>query len=158
MDRRPIPGYEGYTASEDGKIYGKKGQEIGSYDKSEGYTRIDLQTDLGRLQTKRHILIARTFLGPRPEGLQIDHIDRNRQNDQVENLRYVTRSENTLNKGFNKNSKTRVKGLCCHLEQYWKCSLMVNGISHLKYFPLDQRIEAEEWLTSKREEIGIPAA
>ena len=44
-----------------------------------------------------HVLVAKCFIGERPEGLEIDHIDRNRLNNIVENLRYVSRSENMRN-------------------------------------------------------------
>jgi len=37
------------------------------------------------------------FVGPRPEGLVIDHIDRDRLNNIVSNLRYVTQKENMFN-------------------------------------------------------------
>ena len=158
MERTPIPGYEKYSASPDGKVYGLKGQEIGRYDKNDGYTCIDLWTELGRIKTRKHNLIARTFLGPRPEGMYIDHIDRNRQNDSIENLRYVTNSENQLNKGCNKNSKTGVKGLSLHSRgKRWNCCIIVRGITYTKYFNIDKRLDAEEWLTSKRGELGVPA-
>jgi hypothetical protein len=45
-----------------------------------------------------HVLVALHFIGPPPEGkTQIDHIDRNRGNNEVTNLRHVSRSENALN-------------------------------------------------------------
>lgn len=48
---------------------------------------------MSRLQRK----IGYFFIGPRPEGLVIDHIDGNHLNNRVDNLRYVTRSENVNN-------------------------------------------------------------
>ena len=42
-------------------------------------------------------LVACNFLGPRPEGLFTDHIDRNVLNSRLDNLRYVTPSENSRN-------------------------------------------------------------
>lgn len=44
-----------------------------------------------------HHLVAEQFIGSRPEGLVIDHIDRNALNNRVENLRYVTQQENSRN-------------------------------------------------------------
>lgn len=41
-----------------------------------------------------HSLVAECFIGPRPEGLQIDHIDGNRANNHKDNLEYVTPKEN----------------------------------------------------------------
>ena len=41
-----------------------------------------------------HHLVAAAFLGPRPEGKEINHRDRDRWNACVQNLEYVTASEN----------------------------------------------------------------
>ena len=41
-----------------------------------------------------HTLVAETFLGLRPEGMVIDHIDGNKDNNALSNLRYTTVSEN----------------------------------------------------------------
>lgn len=47
-------------------------------------------------------LVANTFLGKQPfEKAQVDHIDRNRRNNAVENLRWVSNSENCRNKTNN---------------------------------------------------------
>ena len=43
-------------------------------------------------------LVAKCFIGERPEGYDIDHIDRNPLNNNVSNLRYVTHKENCFNK------------------------------------------------------------
>lgn len=48
-----------------------------------------------------HIIVAACWLGPRPEGLQIDHINQNRHDNQPTNLRYVTPSENRRNRHDN---------------------------------------------------------
>jgi hypothetical protein len=44
-----------------------------------------------------HQLVAEYFIGPRPENLDIDHIDRNKLNNKLENLRYVSHLENMRN-------------------------------------------------------------
>lgn len=46
---------------------------------------------------KAHSLVAECWLGERPEGYVIDHIDRDKHNNHYSNLRYVTRRENALN-------------------------------------------------------------
>lgn len=45
-----------------------------------------------------HKVVAISWLGPRPEGLQIDHINRNKRDNRPANLRYVTRLENNRNR------------------------------------------------------------
>ena len=48
-----------------------------------------------------HILVAKTYLGPKPgPDYQVDHINRVRTDNRVENLRWVTRAENCENRIF----------------------------------------------------------
>ncbi len=42
-------------------------------------------------------MVAKVFLGERPEGKVIDHIDRNPLNNNVSNLRYISQIENMRN-------------------------------------------------------------
>ena len=57
------------------------------------------QTNRGgkRKNTLFHHMVAHCFIGERPEGLVIDHIDRNSLNNNVNNLRYITQLENCRN-------------------------------------------------------------
>ena len=41
-----------------------------------------------------HKLVALTWLGPRPEGMEIDHLNGNKLDWSVDNLEYVTPAEN----------------------------------------------------------------
>jgi len=43
-------------------------------------------------------LVWEAFNGKIPAGLEIDHIDRDKHNNTLSNLRLVTHSENCLNK------------------------------------------------------------
>jgi len=45
-----------------------------------------------------HNLVAECWLGDKPEGYVIDHIDRNSRNNHYSNLRYCTISENMKNR------------------------------------------------------------
>lgn len=49
--------------------------------------------------TNVHVIVARCFIGIRPNGYQINHIDGNRLNNNVLNLEYCTASEN-INHAF----------------------------------------------------------
>lgn len=62
-----------------------------------GHLWLNLSTPTGtRQQTSVHQLVARAFIGPVPEGMEVRHLDGDPTNNDVRNLRYGTRSENTL--------------------------------------------------------------
>ncbi|CAL6044636.1 Conserved_hypothetical protein [Hexamita inflata] len=75
-----------------------------------GYFMVYLKNESGGAQFYVHKLVANAFLGMCPTGFEIDHIDRTRQNNCLENLRYVSRSDNLKN-------KTIYKG---HLAEYFQ--------------------------------------
>lgn len=69
----------------------------GSILKTGGYRYIQLTRCCKRFNFPIHHLVAKCFIGERPVGLVIDHIDRNPVNNNVSNLRYITQLENTHN-------------------------------------------------------------
>ena len=101
---RPIPSTLGYyEASDRGKIRRVKpcmnypfGYVLNSSPNRDGYPQVSLSIE-GRQRTARvHQLVAEAFLGPRPDGYQVNHIDGKRANNSASNLEYVTPSENAL--------------------------------------------------------------
>jgi hypothetical protein len=64
-----------------------------------GYMDILLRKDLERTQRSKHYtvhtLVAEAFLGFRPAGMQVDHVDHDRTNNNVDNLRWLTQKENS---------------------------------------------------------------
>jgi len=62
-----------------------------------GYKYFQINRDKKRKNYLIHHLVAEYFIGIRPDNLVIDHIDRNKLNNNVENLRYITQLENVRN-------------------------------------------------------------
>ena len=63
-----------------------------------GYPVVNLYTQ-GRLKKRYvHSLVAESFIGERPEGMEVCHYDGSKTNNHVDNLRYGTPSENELDK------------------------------------------------------------
>jgi len=86
-----IPGFEGsYQASNHGRIRSLKVLKL-PLSSGTGYPVVTLT---GQRKRHVHVLVARTFIGPRPSGLEVNHKNSNRQDVRPENLEYVTRSEN----------------------------------------------------------------
>ena len=68
-----------------------------------GYYRVPLMRNGKSRYERVSRLVALAFIGEAPEGkTQIDHIDRNRKNDCVENLRWVSSKENNRNRCNNR--------------------------------------------------------
>ena len=85
-------------------IKGKKEAKVGSTAKN-GYTT----TSVNNKAYLVHRLIYAMHKGYFPKI--IDHIDRNRANNKIENLREATRSENNINAGLWKNNTSGYKGV-----------------------------------------------
>ena len=47
-----------------------------------------------------HKVVAECWLGKKPDGYEVDHIDRNSLNNHYTNLRYVTKSEQMINRNY----------------------------------------------------------
>ena len=63
----------------------------------DGYKYFQVKRGGKRVNKFFHYLVAEQFIGVRPDGLVIDHIDRNSLNNKVSNLRYITQEENMRN-------------------------------------------------------------
>lgn len=64
---------------------------------NKGYKYFQLQRNKKRINYSVHCLVSKAFLGERPEKLVIDHKDRNKLNNNINNLHYITQKENCIN-------------------------------------------------------------
>lgn len=93
-----IPGYEGfYAATKDGKIYSHRaGKFLTLTLKPHGYMQVELNV-LGTTTYHRvHRLIALTFIDNPDKKPFVNHLDGNKQNNDVSNLEWVTGAENNI--------------------------------------------------------------
>ena len=65
-----------------------------------------------------HKLVAECWLGDKPEGYEIDHIDRNPHNNHYTNLRYVTHSEQMKNRVMSDRVVTQATRNCSEWNSY----------------------------------------
>lgn len=98
MEKIWIEGHEGrYSCTTEGKIYShyKNGgvKEVGAQSGS-GYIYVNLSKNGVKTSKLVHRIVAETFI-PNPDDLpQVDHIDENKTNNGVDNLRWCTQQKN----------------------------------------------------------------
>jgi len=98
----------------------RKGSIVGRVD-SHGY----MQVAIDKKDYFNHSLIWLYHYGYMPK--EIDHINRIKTDNRIENLREVSRTENMQNLGFRKNSKSGVPGVSWNkAKQKWEAYISVN--------------------------------
>ena len=99
---RPALGLEHrYEVSSHGRIRRRLSssgaqRELKPYRDKKGYLRINLKCDRVVYRKFMHSLVMEAFVGPRPRGRVVNHIDARRDNNHLYNLEYVTHSQNTI--------------------------------------------------------------
>ncbi len=108
---RPIPSTNGvYEASSLGRIrsvprfrralYGRmyllKGKVLSPLIRRKGYVEFRLRVDNRQRAATAHQLVSEAFLGPKPTGMQVNHINGVKADNRPGNLEYLTISANVL--------------------------------------------------------------
>ena len=101
LNIKDVFGYEGlYSIDENGNVYskrswrGKKNRKLTPSKNEFGYLRIFLTKDRITKGITIHKLMAITFLGEREKNMQVRHLDGNKENNSLCNLKYGTALEN----------------------------------------------------------------
>ena len=89
-----------------GRRYFRKAKVLKLYEARDFYQFVVVfpdrqKTESGRAVSKKyfvHRMVMDAFVGPCPKEMTVDHIDRNRQNNTLENLRYATKAEQDENR------------------------------------------------------------
>jgi hypothetical protein len=84
-----------YEISNKGRVYSVRRDIILSPGLSErGYALIITCVNYKRRTCYIHRLVARKFISKRPNGMEINHQDLNKDNNRVDNLEYISSKEN----------------------------------------------------------------
>ena len=124
-----IAGFNNYQVSNFGNVKNvKTGRILKPSENRDGYFGVVLMNDGDRATKTIHKLIACAFLENFENKPCIDHIDRNRKNNQISNLRWATLSENQHNKSMQQNNVSGIIGVSfCSGRNRWKSTIKING-------------------------------
>lgn len=96
----PVVGIPGYEVSTWGRFaslrVGRRRIMRGSRHEK-GYVTVHFRADVGSEKTVpklAHCVVMEAFVGPCPQGMVVRHLDGDRRNNRLDNLRYGTRREN----------------------------------------------------------------
>lgn len=96
---KTLENFPNYEINLEGEVYNKKTDFRVKGSLNKGYRFFRLPDKQGIITTvSLHRLLAQTFL-ENPNNLnQVDHIDNNKQNNNISNLRFCTRAQNNMNR------------------------------------------------------------
>ena len=125
------------------------------YYDNEGYVRASIYIDGKHKSIALHILV----MSPVPENMVVDHIYHpsnakdKKINNQKNNLRYVTRSQNSQNQiPIRKNNTSGHKGVSwCN--GCWRARIVVDHKEHIQYFSPNNYQKACEWYDKMSEKL-----
>ena len=143
-----IEGFDNYLIYPDGKVFSiKRDIFMKTSPDIEGYLIVGLCKNKKNYTKRIHRLVGEAFI-PNPNGKPlIDHIDRNRQNNNVKNLRWATQSENLQNQGVRiTNKSTGLKNISYdEKNNRYHFQKIINGNKHQKYLKtLEEAITYKE--------------
>lgn len=87
-----------------------KAGDIAGSNKGNGY----LAVAIANIKYYTHRIVWEMLQGNIPDGMMIDHIDRNTHNNKIANLRLITKSSNATNAKKFKNNTSGFKGVSKH--------------------------------------------
>ena len=130
---RTVNDFEDYEVSNYGNVRKvSTGEELRQSVYKE-YLRVYLFKNWGRYDMVQntidvHRLVALTFI-PNPFNKRIvDHIDRDKRNNHIDNLRWATHSENGINRSAPKNNKSTKTGVSYNKKsKKWIAQIGLNG-------------------------------
>ena len=132
-----ITDYETYSVSNIGRVMNNKtGRILKPCLSHDGCLRIDLRK-IGEKKKhyKVHRLVATEFIENPDDKLCVDHIDGDRQNNDVSNLRWATYSENCQNSKISTKNTSGSKGVSFNKQMNkWSAQIKIDGKNPLYHF------------------------
>lgn len=145
-----------YTVTTDGKVFNNNtGKEIGKGNNGK-YKSVNLVCENGiRKQHKVHRLVASTFLCKEEGKGTVDHIDGNRLNNSVDNLRWCSDDENQKHRTTQRNDgrEDGIKGAMSAPIRIEHNGIVYESKNHLARELSKQRGATEQTLKKRIREV-----
>lgn len=133
----PIDGYENYEVSTFGQVRNvKRNTILKPWKEGHGYYQVNLSDNGKNKHFYLHRLVATAFL-PNPNNKKcVDHIDNNKLNNNLKNLRLATQKQNCYNTSISKRNTSNFKGVSLYKPtNKWMAHIRIDGKQkNLGYF------------------------
>lgn len=148
-----IDNFNNYEVSSFGNVRNKSKKNILKQQKDKkGYFNISLTENSIKKTFKVHCLVFNSFNKKLDPKLVIDHIDENKENNNISNLRLLTNRENCSRSKKNKSSQ--YTGVSYDKERKKWSAEIRNGLLKIKLGRFNSEIEAHNTYVDKLKEIN----
>ena len=153
---RSIDGYANYEISSFGRVRNATTERMLKLKKNNrGYFQVCLSKNSENKSHNIHQLVAREFIDNPLNKATVDHIDNDRTNNNIDNLRFASFSENGGNQTKRSNTSSVYKGVSFHKgNNKWYAQIQVNKCrKSLGYFE-DEKEAAKAYNDAAAELFG----
>jgi hypothetical protein len=150
--------YSGYWATKEGKILNPSLREVGSFNKHLKRVLICLWDKEKKKNQRmyRSIMVWEAYNGLKPKGFDVDHINGDKTDDRLENLRLVTHSQNLKAYARRINKSTKYRGVSIDREWIRVTWVDANGKLRSKMRGFKTPEEAARFRDRKAFQAGYP--
>jgi hypothetical protein len=128
---KSINGHENYEVSSFGNVNNvNTGRILKACANKDGYYLVGLRKDGKRTTFKVHRLVAEAFIENPLNKKCVDHINNNKTDNNITNLRWASNKENGQNRSMSKNNTSNVKGVSFDKEsKKWRARITIDEIT-----------------------------